>query len=438
VSTTTGEINLALCNPGAWQVRYVLGQDSSTRVVTILATDDASFSYIPHVGCVGVSPMMTPLVTGLGGGTFSASPALLAINPSTGDINVTGSPTGTYVITYITNGPCPATGTDTIEIQNIASAFFAYPQVAICLNDTILPDTVISPGIGVFSATPPGLQIDPNTGMILPGSAMPGIYTVTHTTSGPCPDMFQTTIEVAIPFGGALFAYVPDSVCHATQTVFPILLGPTDLVFTADAGIAFDSVAIGSISPMASQVGSFTIHATRQGACAEMTSVTLHILDSAQVTLILSGDTLYAPGPGSNFQWYLGGALIPGATSNFYVPTTNGSYEVHYQRQGDLCGTIGSLQWVAVAPTQAWLALRHFYPNPSNGLVQYELALQRPSKLSWQLHNSIGGVVRMGDMGASSRNFAGQLDFSDLPTGTYLLRLSSAVGVATEKVVLMR
>ncbi len=438
VSTTTGEINLALCNPGAWQVRYVLGQDSSTRIVTILATDDASFSYVPQVGCVGVSPMMTPLVTGLGGGTFSASSALLAINPSTGDINVTGSPTGTYVITYITNGPCPTTGTDTIEIQNIISASFAYSQSAYCGNDTIRPDTINSPGDGVFSAMPPGLSIDPSTGAIMPGNSTPGIYVVTYNTVGPCPDMFQTTIEVATPFVGPLFDYVPDSVCHTAQVIFPFILGPTNLLFTADPGIVFDSLALGSISPMASQVGAFTITATHQNICAEVTSMTLHILDSAQVTLMLSGDTLYAPGPGSNFQWYLGGASIPGATSDFYVPTTNGSYDVHYQRQGDLCGTIGSLQWVAVAPSQTWLSLSRFYPNPSNGLVQYALTLQRPAKLGWQLHSAIGGVVRTGELGASARNFAGQLDFSDLPAGTYLLRLSSAEGVATEKIVLMR
>lgn len=436
-NNATGDILLSACNPGAWQVRYSLGNDSTTRVITILATDDTRFAYIPDTACVGGASAMTPVVLGLSGGTFSASPAFLVIDSTTGTVDVGNSGTGTYVVSYATTGQCPSTGMDTIVIQNIPDPFFSFAQTTYCAIDTTYPDTIAAPGLGTFSIAPLGMSMDPISGAVWLSTGQTGVYGITYSIGGVCPVQYTDSISVVMPFTGPLFTYGIDSVCQSSGVLLPLLFGPYPMSFTSQPGLVVHPDS-GMIDLTSSTVGAYLLTATANSVCAETFSVPITILDSTQVTLTQSGDTLFAPGPGSNYQWYSSTGSISGATSNFFVPTTNGNYEVRYLRAQDPCGTIGSLLFTASAAPSTWLATSHIYPNPSNGMIRYDLSLLRPGKLDWAVYNAVGNVVRTGHMGQSARNFQGQLDLSELQAGTYLLRLSSAEGVATEKIVITR
>ncbi len=437
LNNSTGLIDLAGCNPGTWQVRYVLFPDSTTRVITILATDDTRFAYIPDTACIGGASAMTPVVLGLSGGTFAASPSFLVIDSASGTVDVNNSATGTYFVSYSTTGQCPSTGMDTIVIQNMPDPFFNYAQNEYCAIGTAMPATIAAPGIGTFSALPSGLLIDPISGEIQLGSSTAATYTITYAIGGVCAGQFTQTVNVVEPFQGFVVMYTPDTVCQASGQITPVVIGPSPLLFTSLPGLVLDADS-GSIDLTNSAPGTYGITATASGVCAETFTTSITILDSTQVTLTQSGDTLFAPGPGSNYQWYSTTGAITGATNDFFVPTTNGNFQVRYQRQSDACGTIGSLLFTAAASPSTWLATSRIYPNPSNGMIRYDLSLLRPGKLDWAVYNAVGNVVRTGHLGQSARNFQGQLDLSELQAGTYLLRLSSAEGVATEKIVIMR
>lgn len=45
-------------------------------------------------------------------------------------------------------------------------------------------------------------------------------------------------------------------------------------------------------------------------------------------TISQSNDTLFAQPAATDYQWFMDGNVIPGATNSFYVPTTNGNYSV--------------------------------------------------------------------------------------------------------------
>ncbi|WP_425075956.1 Ig-like domain-containing protein [Psychroserpens sp. S379A] len=108
LNPASGAIDVSASTPGTYTVSYTtVGtcSNSSDVVVTINALDDASFGYNSSTYVqTGVDPM--PVITGLTGGSFIASPAGLSIDPSSGLIDVSLSTPGTYTITYTTSGVC--------------------------------------------------------------------------------------------------------------------------------------------------------------------------------------------------------------------------------------------------------------------------------------------------------------------------------------------
>ncbi|MDX1462975.1 MAG: hypothetical protein R3359_07960, partial [Marinirhabdus sp.] len=76
----------------------------------------AEIEYASSPACTSDGPIFVTQ-TGIAGGTYSAAPAGLSIDPNTGEIDPSNSTPGTYTVTYsyITNG-CPKTATTTVTI----------------------------------------------------------------------------------------------------------------------------------------------------------------------------------------------------------------------------------------------------------------------------------------------------------------------------------
>lgn len=119
------------------------------------------------------------------GGTFTADPAGLSLNPSSGQINVPGSTPGSYLVTYtVTANGCTLTRIDTINI-NPPAVGFSYPGSPFCQNSpNQFPQIGGAGAQGTYSATPAGLVIDAGTGEINIAASDPGTYTVTNTVPG--------------------------------------------------------------------------------------------------------------------------------------------------------------------------------------------------------------------------------------------------------------
>ncbi|MGE0561485.1 MAG: PKD domain-containing protein, partial [Flavobacteriales bacterium] len=115
-----------------------------TNLITVNVFDDASFNYSSSTYCQdGVDP--TPTISGTQGGTFTRSPVGLAINSSTGIIDLSASTTGTYTVTYTTSGFCSDVQNVQVTIVNCGSTslqpkyaktYLAYSEVVACYTVT--------------------------------------------------------------------------------------------------------------------------------------------------------------------------------------------------------------------------------------------------------------------------------------------------------------
>ncbi|MES2285611.1 MAG: PKD-like domain-containing protein [Bacteroidota bacterium] len=234
VHVNTGQIDLSASLPGT----YVITNDipvsgaclaaSATTAFTIESPDNASFAFSSATYCTS-GPDQTPVISGVPGGTFSSSPAGLAIDSLTGTISLVSSSLGTYVVSYTTNSICQNTSYIIMTVTDTTpSADFSYPGTPFCqYGNNPFPVFVAGASAGIFSATPPGLVfVHVNTGEIdLPASA-PGTYTVTNTipASGSCLAADATNTVTITPAPVAVATTALQSICTSGATPVSIAL----------------------------------------------------------------------------------------------------------------------------------------------------------------------------------------------------------------------
>ncbi len=183
-----------------YTVSGACGTDEATFTFSALPVPDAAFSYGPLTFCANESDPLPSVATT--GGTFSADPSTLAIDPSTGSVDLGASPLGTYTVTYAIGGTCPAEGTASFTITGPADATWHVPgDGTLCAtSDPILLDTLIDGnGGGAWSG-------DGVSGNIFDPSTTSGVAHITYSVgSGACTSSLQLVIVITpapIAFAG--------------------------------------------------------------------------------------------------------------------------------------------------------------------------------------------------------------------------------------------
>jgi PKD repeat protein len=198
INAATGQIDLSASTANTYTITYTTNgtcPNSSNVIITVTTTDDPSFSYSAASYCTNdVDP--TPTITGTAGGSFSSTAGLI-INTGTGEIDLSASTTGTYTVTYTTSGSCSASSNQSVTINAADDPSFTYSVGTLCQSDSDPSPTITGLAGGTFTAAPAGLSINAGTGVIDLSASTGGSYTITYTTSGPCPNSatFSFTVQ---------------------------------------------------------------------------------------------------------------------------------------------------------------------------------------------------------------------------------------------------
>ena len=187
-----------------------------------------TFNYSAVTYCNSSANQTPTLVAGAVAGTYTASPAGLNINSTTGEINFLLSTPGTYTVTSTTIPalPPPALNdpiitTRVVIVTPTPNATIAYSSASYCKSNTTLQPVAVTGNGGTgsyYSSTPAGLEnaLDPVTGSIIPVLGNVGIYTVTFTVpaQGGCPQ-YTTTTQVEILASPLIPAQVDINACNS-------------------------------------------------------------------------------------------------------------------------------------------------------------------------------------------------------------------------------
>ena len=154
LNANTGAITLGTSDLGVYDITYnttggvgSICPQTSTLQLTITPAPVADFTL--DIYCANDADPLPTFVNGGTGGTFSAVPAGLSINPATGEVDLDASTPGTYTVTNSINVPgCAAVSfDDDITINELPNASIS-GTTTICQGDP-LPDVQIDVTAGV-------------------------------------------------------------------------------------------------------------------------------------------------------------------------------------------------------------------------------------------------------------------------------------------------
>jgi len=248
--------------------------------------EEPFFEYEQSQACKNGSDV-TPIINNPGG-TFSASPAGLSINSSTGVIDVSASTEGTYTVTY-SIGPT----TDTITILPADNSSFSYSASSFRQNASNPAPTITGLVGGVFSApsgiifADSGTNTNSSSGIInLAASTIGGPYTITYTTTGDCPtsSTFDVTVLVTLSITYSAAAFCEDGGNTAAPTVVgdsgsgTFAANPAGLTINSSSGVINTDTSVpGDGNP-------YTVTYTASTGETATTQVTIKNLDNATFT----------------------------------------------------------------------------------------------------------------------------------------------------------
>jgi gliding motility-associated-like protein len=346
INAATGDVDLAASTPGSYTVIYTFGNGTCNNVTTttimVNSASTASITYMGSPYCPSGTAAVT--VSGQAGGAFSA-PAGLAIDASSGVVDLAASTPGTYTVTYsFTSAPCGTAGvaTGTIVVSAPPVATIAYTGSPYCAVGSASVALTGAAG-GSYSASA-GLSLNASTGAVNLAGSTPGTYTVTYTfTNGTCSGAANASITVnALPT--ATIVYSGSPYCKSGMAGVT-LTGPAGGVYSSTAGLVLNA-STGGLNLAASMAGTYTVTYTfSDGSCSNVatTSVTVNALPVATIayaqpafcatgtaTVVLTGQTggTYSAPAGLVIDATRGVIDLGGSTAGTYTVSyvfTNGS-----------------------------------------------------------------------------------------------------------------
>jgi gliding motility-associated-like protein len=342
INSSTGAINLGASTAGTYTVTYTIAAAGGCPAVT--ATDDvtitrmptASISYpgSPYCSTGGTA---TVSLTGTAGGVFSSTPGL-AITSSNGDIDISGSVPGTYMVTYtISGGGCPTVTTSTsVTITAMPAASINYAGSPYCSNSGTGDATITGTTGGVFTASPAGLSINSATGDVNLAASTPGTYTVTYTISGGgCPTVTASTSITITAQPNATIDYAGDPYCSSGGTANVTLTGTAGGTYSSSAGLSING-STGAINLGASTPGGYivTYSIPASGGCAAFsTSAAVTIVAASSATISYSGSPYCNNGTANvTLTGYAGGTFS--STAGLSINSSTGAINLSASTPG--------------------------------------------------------------------------------------------------------
>jgi gliding motility-associated-like protein len=297
----------------------------------------AAISYAGSPFCGAGTASVTQ--TGQTGGSYSAGGGL-AINPSTGEINLSSAAPGTYTITYtFSNGSCTNTATASITVS-VPPVMLLNNPAAVCA-----PATVDLTAPAVTAGSTPGLTYAYYTDAavtiaVTDPAAVPagGIYYIKGTNAAGCSVIMPVQVTIN-PIPVATIAYPGSPFCTAgtanvTQT------GQAGGTYSSTSGLSIDPVT-GAINITTSTTGSYIVtYNFTNGTCGSSVTTTVVIAPiplltvtnpaavCAPLVIDLTGGSVTAGStPGLTFNYYADAAGTT-ALTNPNAVSVSGTYYI--------------------------------------------------------------------------------------------------------------
>lgn len=328
----------------------------------------------------------------------------------------TPAQTTTYVVALTNQYGCTDYDTVTINVTPLPG-----PQIqssgplGFCAGDSVTLTAIDTTNGGAsfqWSTTDTTQSITVNSA---------GVYSVIITDTNTCQSQSQVTITV---FSTPTIVADNDTGFCQSSTIVICATGGNTYSWAPSFGVSDTTIACPTFGPTSSTT--YTVTGTDANGCSAIDSVTLSLFPLPSVPVISQNVQTLNCTPATTYQWYFNSNPIPGATSQSYVPTQNGSYYVVITDTNG-CQAFSSTYSMADVGVPELLAQdgMSLYPNPNSGTFFITADLNRQAALLELI--SVTGQVVYSEQLEADGVIRKELN-AGAEDGTYLVRLTLADG----------
>lgn len=120
-------------------------------------------------------------------------------------------------------------------------------------------------------------------------------------------------------------------------------------------------------------IGSYYNVIISNGTCTNTSPPISISVNSLPVTIIQwNGTQLFTPFTFVSYQWYVSGVMIPGATQQYYTPTSNGVYYCRVGNENNCYNLSPNYNLLTLSVNNLVTPILQLYPNPTTGLVSLD------------------------------------------------------------------
>jgi len=407
---------------GTSTISYTLTNAAGCSAATSTTVTVGTAPVVPAITgtltlCTGTTTILSNTTTG---GTWNSSNTAVATVNSTG--TVTGVSAGTATISYaVTNaGGCTTTVNATVTVSGLPTVAPITGSASVCVGNTSNLSNVTSGG--VWSSSNTAVATVSTSGVV--SALTTGTTTISYlvTNAGGCSSSVDYLITVNP---------IPD--VNAITGVANACVGATSSLANTSANGVWSSsntqIAtvnnLGVVSGVAAGTSNITYTITDGGCSA---SATIPFVVHAQpVPVISQSGSLLGIAVFASYSWSLNNNPIPGANSQTYAATANGSYTVTVTNANGCTGTSAPVVITGVAVENTQLKSNiSIFPNPATDIINI---------IANELVNVT--ITTLDGRAITTINDAKTINVSNLADGLYLLKIIDKNNqlVSVEKIV---
>ena len=186
----------------------------------------------------------------------------------------------------------------------------------------------------------------------------------------------------------------------------------------------------------ANKTGAYQVKSTIGGLCSS-TSSTLNLTISNPLPPVITylDGTMKIAGTGT-IQWYVNGAIIPGATTSSFIPVQSGLYSV-FLKDVNGCSATSDLLTINIlaAEKENPFSVYVAFPNPAVDLLNVGLPQALAGTYNIEIIDIHGRIFLTENVNLEPGVNQLKIDISKIPVGTYVVRLPEILSQPSMKFI---
>lgn len=425
---------------GGGNTTYTWGHGPNTQTTTVSTTGVFTVTVTDPNGCVNsdaiavtIASLLQPVVTSNGPTTFCEGQSVtlttgnyvsyLWSNTETGQSTTISEP-GTYSV-MVTD----AQGCNGFSAPVVVTVL-PLPQAVIipdgptefCIGESV----TLNAGVGYTAYL---WSTNETTSSIV--VSQPGNYHVTVTGTNGCQSTSSdvTVIVNQLP-NPSITPDGPTEFCHGEDVVLDA--GPGYASYLWTSGSVTQTITV-------TESGDYGVIVLDGNGCIDssltVNPVTVTVWDPMP-TITTLGNTLTCNPSFSSYQWYLNGALIPGANLQNYVTLVSGNYHVEVLDENGCEGVSATIEHTidGIDDIEGHYTL-NLYPNPSSGVFNMNLELDNIADVRIELKNVLGQLLIPIEDIQNTQEINRVYNINHLPKGVYILQINTTNGNIVKRII---